>query len=229
MLIPMAEGRYIAVKEIRPETGYRLWLRFSDGESGTVDVSDIAASHPAFRGWEDEQFFKQVSLDEYGTPFWGEELDLSPDLLYCRLTGLSPADIAPKGEDEALKTLKSRYARSHRTTTEETPMASLSSAPVRSGYAELPEIEHIEPADGNLVVFVRFTDGREGIVDMSPLASMPIFSGWQTGDFADVRIDNGVACWGENAHVSPEWMYENTKTCSQLNFEQDFKTALAAT
>lgn len=108
MLIPMAEGRYIAVKEIRPETGHRLWLRFNDGESGIVDVSDIAASHPAFRGWKDKRFFKQVSLDEYGMPFWGKELDLSPDLLYCRLTGLSPADIGPKGEDEALKALKSR-------------------------------------------------------------------------------------------------------------------------
>lgn len=113
MLIPMAESRYIAVKEIRPKTGYRLWLRFNDGESGTVDVSDIVASHPAFSGWEDMQFFKQVSLDEYGTPFWGEELDLSPDLLYCRLTGLSPADIAPKGEDEALKALKSRIVKEH--------------------------------------------------------------------------------------------------------------------
>ena len=113
MLIPMAESRYIAVKEIRPKTGYRLWLRFNDGESGTVDVSDIVASHPAFRGWEDMQFFKQVSLDEYGTPFWGKEFDLSPDLLYCRLTGLSPADIAPKGEDEALKALKSRIVKEH--------------------------------------------------------------------------------------------------------------------
>lgn len=109
------QGKYVRLTEISPgEDRYTLNLVFDDGESGIVDVSDIATSHPAFSGWKDMHFFQQVSLDEYGTPFWGDELDLSPDLLYCRLTGLSPADIAPKDEDEALKTLKSRIVKEHK-------------------------------------------------------------------------------------------------------------------
>ena len=117
------QGKYVRLAEISPgEDRHTLNLVFDDGESGIVDVSDIAASHPAFRGWEDEQFFRQVSLDEYGTPFWGEELDLSPDLLYCRLTGLSPADIAPKGEDEALKTLKARIVKEHNSSRKSVPV-----------------------------------------------------------------------------------------------------------
>lgn len=118
----LVQGKYVRLTEISPGEGHTLSLVFDDGESGTVDVSDIAASHPAFRGWEDMQFFKQVSLDEYGTPFWGEELDLSPDLLYCRLTGLSPADIAPKGEDEALKALKSRIVKEHNSSRKSVPV-----------------------------------------------------------------------------------------------------------
>ena len=117
------QGKYVRLTEISPGEGHHtLNLVFDDGEQGIVDVSDIAASHPAFRGWEDEQFFRQVSLDEYGTPFWGEELDLSPDLLYCRLTGLSPADIAPKGEDEALKTLKSRIVKERNSSRKSVPV-----------------------------------------------------------------------------------------------------------
>lgn len=117
------QGKYVRLTEISPgEDCYTLNLVFDDGERGIVDVSDIAASHPAFRGWKDTQFFKQVSLDEYGTPFWGEELDLSPDLLYCRLTGLSPADIAPKGEDEALKALKSRIVKESNSSRKSVPV-----------------------------------------------------------------------------------------------------------
>lgn len=119
----LVQGKYVRLTEISPgEDSYTLNLVFDDGESGTVDVSDIAASHPAFSNWKDMQFFKQVSLDEYGTPFWGEELDLSPDLLYCRLTGLSPADIAPKGEDEALKALKSRIVKEHNSSRKSVPV-----------------------------------------------------------------------------------------------------------
>ena len=100
------DGRYIAVEEIRPIAGYRLWLLFNDGISGEVDVSDFL-DHPQFGRWSDEDFFKSVSLDA-GSPVWDEIIDLSPRMLYRRLTGCRPCDINPSGHAEAMAALKQR-------------------------------------------------------------------------------------------------------------------------
>ena len=101
-----SRGRYIAVEEIRPIAGYRLWLLFNDGVSGEVDVSDFL-DHPQFGRWSDEDFFMNVSLDA-GSPVWDEIIDLSPRMLYRRLTGCRPCDVNPSGHAEAMSMLKQR-------------------------------------------------------------------------------------------------------------------------
>ena len=101
-----SRGRYIAVEEIRPMAGYKLWLLFNDGVSGEVDVSDFL-DHPQFGRWSDEDFFMGVSLDA-GSPVWDEIIDLSPRMLYRRLTGCRPCDVNPSGHAEAMSVLKQR-------------------------------------------------------------------------------------------------------------------------
>lgn len=52
-------------------------------------------------------FFKSVSLDA-GSPVWGEIIDLSPRMLYMRLTGCSSSDIDPSDGGEAIRKLQKR-------------------------------------------------------------------------------------------------------------------------
>ncbi len=88
------------VAEVRVLEGYRLWLRYTDGEEGEVDLSDIAG-RGVFAAWNDRRFFENVHIDESGALGWGDEIDLCPDALYLRLTGKSPDDVfAPSGAVE---------------------------------------------------------------------------------------------------------------------------------
>ncbi len=80
------------VAEVRVLERYRLWLRYTDGEEGEVDLSDIAG-RGVFAAWNDRRFFENVRIDESGALGWGDEIDLCPDALYLRLTGKSPDDV----------------------------------------------------------------------------------------------------------------------------------------
>lgn len=73
---------------------YRLWLRYSDGIEGEVDLSHLAGKGP-FSRWKEEGFFRQVRIGEGGAIAWGSDIDLCPDALYLRLTGKTPEQIFP--------------------------------------------------------------------------------------------------------------------------------------
>lgn len=83
------------IAEVRVLEGYRLWLRYTNGAKGEVDLSDIAG-RGVFKAWDDRQFFENVRVDESGTLAWGDEIDLCPDALYLRLTGKAPEEVFPK-------------------------------------------------------------------------------------------------------------------------------------
>ena len=55
----------------------------------------------------------------------------------------------------------------------------------------------VEPRDG-FRIWVRYEDGVEGELDMSHLARMPIFEGWQDREFFEsVHINEfGAVSWG---------------------------------
>lgn len=78
--------------EVRALEGYRLWLRYSDGVEGEVDLSHLVG-RGVFKAWEDQAFFKAVRIDEAGAVSWGEEIDLCPDALYLKLTGKRPEEV----------------------------------------------------------------------------------------------------------------------------------------
>jgi hypothetical protein len=70
------------VVEVRPLPGYKLWLRFQDGVSGTVDLSDQLWG-PMFEPLKDATLFDKVAIHpELETVTWPNGADLAPEFLY---------------------------------------------------------------------------------------------------------------------------------------------------
>ena len=70
------------VVEVRPWDGYKLWLRFQDGVSGTVDLS-AELWGPMFEPLKDVTLFAQVAVHrELETVTWPNGADLAPEFLY---------------------------------------------------------------------------------------------------------------------------------------------------
>ena len=92
---PAAEQCMIDPIAVEPREDYRIWLRYSDGAEGEVDLSDLAGDG-VFSAWDDRACFEAVHVTEYGAIAWSEELELCPDALYMRLTGKSVAAVMPR-------------------------------------------------------------------------------------------------------------------------------------
>jgi len=56
---------------------YKLWLRFSDGAEGIVDLSHLVGKG-IFSQWLKPGNFDQVSIGESGELRWGDSIDLCP-------------------------------------------------------------------------------------------------------------------------------------------------------
>ena len=102
----------IAAKPLR---GYRLWLRFVDGNEGTADLSEYSpkkAPHPLWRSMRE---FRQGEA-KYDTVSWpredGRTLEMSPFSLYVR-AGLAtweelndPGDAKPRTRATSIRDCK---------------------------------------------------------------------------------------------------------------------------
>ena len=76
--------------KVEPRCGYRIWLEYSDGSRGLVDLSRFAA-RGVFVAWEDRTVFESVHISSHESIAWSDELELCADALYLQLTG-KPAD-----------------------------------------------------------------------------------------------------------------------------------------
>ena len=83
---------------VEPRDGYRIWLRYSDGAAGEIDLSALAGQG-VFADWEDSACFAAVRLAEHGAIVWDEDLELCPDALYLQLTGKPLSAIMPAVRD----------------------------------------------------------------------------------------------------------------------------------
>jgi hypothetical protein len=81
--------------EVKALEDYRIWLRYSDGVEGAVDLSHLVGKG-VFRLWDDYREFQKVHIGPGGEIAWSDQIDLCPDALYLRLTGKKPEDIFPK-------------------------------------------------------------------------------------------------------------------------------------
>jgi hypothetical protein len=84
----------VKITEAKPLENYRLFLRFDDGTSGIVDLSDMAG-RGVLEAWNRDGVFQQVQITKVGALEWPGGIDLCPDALYLRLTGMQPEDIFP--------------------------------------------------------------------------------------------------------------------------------------
>ena len=82
------------ITEVKPLEKYKLFLRFDDGVSGVVDLSDIAG-RGVFEAWKRDGVFEQVRITKLGALEWPDNLDLCADALYLKLTGKQPEDVFP--------------------------------------------------------------------------------------------------------------------------------------
>jgi hypothetical protein len=80
--------------EVLPRAGFRVWLRYSDGVQGEVDLSRLAG-RGVFKAWQRPGAFETVHLAEDGSVSWGSGLDLCADSLYLQITGKSPEEVFP--------------------------------------------------------------------------------------------------------------------------------------
>lgn len=89
-----ATAEFVRPVEVEARGSYRIWLRFSDGVEGEVDLSDLAGQG-VFAAWQDPGFFDSVRIDETRAVCWGDAVDLCSDALYLRLTGIEPEHYLP--------------------------------------------------------------------------------------------------------------------------------------
>ncbi len=84
------------IVDVKALDDYKVWIKFTDGVEGTVDLSKLVGKG-VFTKWADEEFFKSVSIDpESRTISWGKEIDLCPDTLYAKVLGVDPLSIIKK-------------------------------------------------------------------------------------------------------------------------------------
>ncbi len=80
---------------VRALTNYRLYLEFSDGTKGEVDLSELAGNG-VFEAWNKPGFFETVHIGEHREIKWDDVIELCPDSLYLRLTGKTPEELFPR-------------------------------------------------------------------------------------------------------------------------------------
>lgn len=83
--------------EVAPMEGYRIWLRYSDGTAGEVDLSHLAG-RGVFAAWNQPGCFEKVHVAPHRAIAWDDDLELCADAIYMQLTGKSfddlPVDVA---------------------------------------------------------------------------------------------------------------------------------------
>jgi len=79
---------------VRAVSRYRIYLNFSDGTEGEVDLSDLAGKG-VFVAWNDRAFFERVRIGEHREIKWSDEIELCSDSLYLKLTGKAPEELFP--------------------------------------------------------------------------------------------------------------------------------------
>ena len=76
------------IVEVKPESDYRLFVRFKDGLTGCVHLrrEDLTG---ALAPLLDARFFEQVFID-CGAVAWPGEIDLAPDAMYEQVASQRP-------------------------------------------------------------------------------------------------------------------------------------------
>ena len=80
--------------KVKAREGYRIWVRYSDGITGEIDLSDLTG-RGVFEAWSRPGYFEKVYIASNGAIAWGDDIDLCPESLYIELTGKSIEEVMP--------------------------------------------------------------------------------------------------------------------------------------
>ncbi len=83
--------------EVEARERYRIWLRYSDGTTGEIDLSDIAG-RGVFEKWNEPGFFGKVHITPHRSIAWNDDIELCPDALYMEITGKTLAQMTAGDE-----------------------------------------------------------------------------------------------------------------------------------
>lgn len=81
----------VEIISAKPSSGYRLWLKFSNGDEGEIDLSRHIQFLPTLALLTDPAFFQRVFVD-HGTICWPGEIDLDPIVMHHLTMGI-PIDL----------------------------------------------------------------------------------------------------------------------------------------
>ena len=81
--------------EVKALENYRLFIRFSDGVEGEVDLSGLVGKG-VFKLWNDYRRFEQVCVGSSGEIAWSDQVDMDSINMYLNITGKKVEDVFPK-------------------------------------------------------------------------------------------------------------------------------------
>ena len=81
--------------EVKPLEDFNLYVKYSDGMQGKVDLSEFAGKG-VFALWNDYGQFEKVTIGSSGELVWNEDVDMDGLGIYLKLTGKKPEDVLPK-------------------------------------------------------------------------------------------------------------------------------------
>ena len=81
--------------EVKPLEDFNLYVKYSDGVQGKVDLSEFAGKG-VFVLWNDYGQFEKVTIGSSGELVWNEDVDMGGLGIYLKLTGKKPEDVLPK-------------------------------------------------------------------------------------------------------------------------------------
>jgi hypothetical protein len=86
--------------EVKPLEGFSLYVKYSDGLEGKVDLSGFAGKG-VFALWNDYSQFEKVSIGSSGELVWNEDVDMDGLGIYLKLTGKKPEDVLSKLQERS--------------------------------------------------------------------------------------------------------------------------------
>ena len=173
--------------QVKPLSGYRLWLEYSDGVRGEVDLTDLAGQG-AFKVLQQPDYFEKAHIDRFGDVAWEENIQWGQYSLYRRITGKTPDDMEA---DEAMAHMVADFI------FDET-------------MYQMDEAVRVE-ARPEFRIWIEFKDGMSGEIDLSRFVGKGIFKAWdEPGFFEKVHIDaNGAIAWDAWCSMSPDALYSD--------------------